>query len=323
MPVCLPQLNRREFLRRAALGGLASVLTPSLFAQLAAKPRDPDAVFFLSDLHIAGNLNTVSHGVNMASQLAAVVQEVLAWPVAPGTIIISGDLAYHAGNPWDYATFGQLIAPLRALAPLHLMLGNHDQRYFFWQAFPHDATRADAVPNKNVAVFSDRHANWFLLDSLEVTAARAGLLGPEQLQWLARELAARRDRPAIIVCHHNLDSVVEVASLEGTLSVTNVLKELGVLGGLKDTPALENLLVSHRQIKAFIYGHTHDWHTSEHEHGVHLVNLPPTAYVFTAGRPSGWVRASFSDTGAEFELRCLDRKHPEHGQRKHLSWRAT
>ena len=29
----------------------------------------------------------------------------------------------------------------------------------------------------------------------------------------------------------------------------------------------------------------------EHDSGIHLINLPPTAYVFEEGKPSGWVRA--------------------------------
>jgi hypothetical protein len=74
-------------------------------------------------------------------------------------------------------------------------------------------------------------------------------------------------------------------------------------------------------VKALIFGHTHDW-TSEQLEGVHLVNLPPTAYVFTAGRPNGWVDAYVRDDGMSLELRSLDEKHPEHGQKVELKWRA-
>ena len=76
-------------------------------------------------------------------------------------------------------------------------------------------------------------------------------------------------------------------------------------------------------MKAFVYGHTHNWHITTHASGVHLVNLPPTAYVFEEGRPSGWVRATLARDGAEFELRSLDTKHPEHAQVKKLSWRTA
>jgi len=60
----------------------------------------------------------------------------------------------------------------------------------------------------------------------------------------------------------------------------------------------------------------------QHASGVQLINLPPTGYVFKAGRPSGWVRCTLAPDGAEFELRSLDAKHPEHAQVKRLEWRT-
>jgi hypothetical protein len=304
MPILLPQLTRREFLRRAVLAGAGTAFAPAVFAELSAKPRDPDTFFFLADTHLAAAAGTRDLGVNMADQLAASVREALAWPVAPAAVIVNGDLAYKLGLPADYAAFGRLIEPLRALAPVHLTLGNHDQRENFWQAFPQDATRAGAVPQKQVAIFPSARANWFLLDSLDLTAATPGKLGQAQLDWLARELAARPGKPAMVVCHHPLDW-------------------LGGLFGLKDSPALAALLAQHRQVKAFIYAHTHNWQVSQQETGIQLINLPPTGYVFMAGRPSGWVRATLAAEGAEFELRSLDARHPEHAQLKKLPWRPA
>jgi len=86
---------------------------------------------------------------------------------------------------------------------------------------------------------------------------------------------------------------------------------------------LEELFARHRQVKAFIFGHTHNWHVETHASGVQLVNLPPTGYVFKEGRPSGWVRATLARDGAEFELRSLDPQHPEHAQVKRLKWRNS
>ena len=304
MPATLPQLSRREFLKRAALAGAAGALAPSVFAELAAKPRDPDTFFFLSDTHIAADAKLTHKNVNMADHLAAVVREVMAWPVAPAAVIVNGDLAFKLGLPRDYAAFGRLIEPLRALAPVHLTLDNHDQRANFWKAFPQDATKSESVPQKQVAVFASARANWLLLDSLDLTDATAGKLGAAQLAWLTREIEARPGQPALVVCHHHLDL-------------------LGKVGGLKDTPALAELLAGHRQVKAFVYGHTHDWHLSQHEKGVQLINLPPTAYVFAEGRPSGWVRATLADNGMEIGLYSLDLKHPEHAQVKKLQWRTA
>jgi len=302
MPVTLPQLSRRQFLKRAALAGTVAALAPESYAGWFGKSRDAHTFAFVSDVHIAADAREVHGGVNMADNFSACAREIAHWRVKPAAIIVNGDLALAYGKPEDYATFGRLVTPLRAIAPVHLSLGNHDNRDHFWQAFPQDAVHMADVPGKQVSVFSSDRANWFLVDSLDVTSETPGDLGSAQLHWLAQELVARPDKPAIVVCHHPLDL-------------------LGLLG-LKDTAAVENLFAHHRQIKAFVFGHTHNWHVETHPSGVHLINLPQTAYPFVVGRPSGWVRAALARGGADFELRCLDPHHPEQGEIKSLTWRT-
>jgi predicted phosphodiesterase len=303
MPLFLPQLSRREFLKRAALAGTAVALAPQSHAGLFGKARDRHTFAFFSDTHVAADAALQHGGVNMADNLAACVRELAAWPVKPAAVIVNGDLAFKSGLPEDYATFGKLIEPVRALAPVHLSLGNHDGRENFWRAFPQDATELKSVPQKQAAVFSSDRANWFLLDSLAVTDTAPGEVGPAQFTWLSRELDLRPAKPAIVVCHHNLQMP-------------------GSTTGLKDSAAMEDLFARHPQVKAFVFGHTHNWHVETHASGVHLINLPQTSYPFKAGRPSGWVRCSLARDGAAFELRALDPKHPEHAQVKTLSWRA-
>src|ERR1017187_6873657 len=203
MPVTLPQLSRREFLKRAALAGAAVVLAPQAYAGLFGKSSDKHTFAFFSDPHIAADAALKNSGVNMADNLAACVRELAAWPVKPATVIVNGDLAFKSGLPEDYTTFGKLILPVRALATMHLTLGNHDERENFWNAFPRDTAKLKSIPQKQIAVFSSERANWFLLDSLEVTAKTPGELGVAQLDWLARELDARGHKPAIVVVHHN------------------------------------------------------------------------------------------------------------------------
>lgn len=304
MPLTLPQLSRREFLKRAAIAGAAVAFTPSSYAGIFGKSRDKHTFAFFSDTHIAADAATVSRQVNVADNLAACVRELAAWPVKPAAIIVNGDLALKEGLPGDYATLGKTINPLRALAPVHLNLGNHDARENFWQGLPADDAKSKPVPQRQCGVFESARANWFLLDSLDKTNSTLGKLGAAQLEWLSCELAARSDKPAIIVSHHNLQTP-------------------GWVDGLKlETTAVEELFAQHRQIKAFIFGHTHNWNISQHASGVHLINLPPTGYVFKAGRPNGWVRATLATDSMEIELRSLDAKHPEHAQLQTLKWRV-
>ena len=56
--------------------------------------------------------------------------------------------------------------------------------------------------------------------------------------------------------------------------------------------------------------------------GLHLVNLPPVAYVFREGDPAGWVHATLERKGMRMEFRCLDASHKAHGQVVNLRWRA-
>lgn len=304
MPILLPQLTRREFLKRAAVAGAAAAFAPASYAGLFGKPRDKNTFAFFSDTHIAGDPAQTYLNVNMTDHLAACVRELAAWPVMPAAVIFNGDLAYLTGKPEDYTTFGQGIASVRAMAPLHLTVGNHDERDNFWSAFPHDAKKLKSVPQKQVSVFSSARANWFLLDSLQVTSKTPGEVGAAQLDWLAHELDARPQKPAMVVVHHNPQFPKPTT-------------------GLLDSAALMDVLAARRQVQALVFGHTHDWHSEQHASGIHLINLPPTSYPFKAGRPSGWVRCTLARDGAEFELRSLDPQHPEHAQVKKLQWRRA
>ncbi|MEK7781379.1 MAG: phosphohydrolase, partial [Verrucomicrobiota bacterium] len=77
------------------------------------------------------------------------------------------------------------------------------------------------------------------------------------------------------------------------------------------------------QVKAWVYGHTHNWKVTQDASGVHLVNLPPVAYIFREGDPSGWIHATTRGDGMRLELRAIDPKHKAHGQVVDLKWREA
>jgi 3',5'-cyclic AMP phosphodiesterase CpdA len=241
----------------------------------------------------------------MADHLAKAVRELTELPARPAGVFVCGDCAWDSGEKNDYTTLSKLLAPLReAQMPVCLTLGNHDQRDHFREVLKDDSSIKPAMTERNAVLWRSRRVNWFVLDSLEKTLSVPGLLGEEQLAWLGKTLDENPDKPAIILVHHNPDRKDNV-------------------DGLKDTSAFYAVIRPRKQVKAYIFGHTHNWSVGQDESGIHLINLPPVAYVFRAGNPNGWTRATIADSGMQLELRCVDTTHKLHGQKVDLKWRAT
>lgn len=300
MPIYLPPISRRRFLSRSLKAGAGLALAPSL----RAGARDTDANFWalLSDIHLAADRALTSRGVNMTEHFASVSHELLALPSRPAGLFINGDCAFDSGEKGDYALLADLLGPLRQdQMPIHLALGNHDHRGRFWEAFQEAKAAERPVTDKYVALVRAPHANWFVLDSLETTKSTPGLLGREQLDWLAKALDANPEKPALVLVHHN-------PGMRGNL-------------GLKDTLPLFEVIRPRSQVKAYIFGHTHAWKVEQDSSGIHLINLPAVAYVFRQGEPSGWVNATLEQNGLRLELRCLNPAHKAHGQIVELKWR--
>lgn len=302
MPFHLPAISRRDFLKGTLATGASAFFSGSLFA--ADKSADPHTWALLSDTHIDADRELVARGTNMTANLTAAVRDVLALEQRPGAALVNGDCAYLKGEPGDYAAFGELVEPIRAgQIPLHLTLGNHDARDTFREALAAAKEAPSALPDRYVSIVAGERANWFLLDTLDQTNKTPGLLGEAQLAWLAKALDERADKPAIIVAHHDL--------ADGRSK-----------GSLIDTAAIVEVLAPRKHVKAYIYGHTHNWHTTTHESGIHLINLPPVAYPFGEGKPSGWVLATVQPDGVKLKLSTIDKAHAQNGEVVDLKWRA-
>jgi 3',5'-cyclic-AMP phosphodiesterase len=302
VPIHLPPLDRRRFLAGSLAAG-AGLLLPR---RLAAE-RQPDANSFLllADTHVTEHRDEERRGVKPSIEFEEAVRAMLALGTRPAGAIFAGDCAFLRGTPGDYAMLRSLLAPLRrAGMPIHLALGNHDHREHLLAAFPDaKSSLASGAPADNfVSVLETPHANWFLLDSLDKTGSPKGLLGKSQLAWLAKALDARPQRPAIILAHHNPDPLVN-------------------LHGLTDTAALFGVLAPRKQVKAYFFGHTHQW-GFDRLMDIHLVNLPPTAWLFDQSQPRGFVVAELRRGGATLVLHAIDRKHAKHGEKIELEWRT-
>lgn len=302
MPLYLPPLSRRQFLARSLAAGTGLLLSQRLLA--AARDADPHMWALISDPHIAADRAKLGRNINMAAQLTTVVDDVLSVPRRPAGALVNGDLAFNTGETADYATFAELIQPLRAAQiPLHLGLGNHDHRERFWAALREDASVKRPLADRQAAIIRTERANWFLLDSLDKPNSVPGRLGEAQLAWLTRALDANADKPALVMVHHN----PRVAADKITLI---------------DEDAFYAVIRPRRQVKAYLFGHSHRWNVEKDPSGIHLINLPTTAYVFEAGRPAGWVLAQLEPRGLNLQFRCLDPKRSEHLQMVALTYRT-
>ena len=303
MPIYLPPLSRRRFLHRTLIAGAGLAVAPGLFA--AERRTNANSWALLADPHIAADPTRIERGINMTGHLKAVTQDLLAWPHRPAGVFIVGDCAFSRGEPGDYAALTGLLDPLRGDGlPLHLALGNHDQRENFWAALAAPPAVKRPLADKQVALIRSPQVNWFVLDSLEQTLVTPGSLGAAQLTWLAGTLDANRDTPAVVLIHHNPGTAESIR-------------------GLKDTEELFQVIRPRSQVKAFIFGHTHSWKVTADPSGIHLINLPPVAYTFLASNPAGWVHAAAEHDGMRLELRCIDRTHPDHAQVVDLKWRLA
>jgi Icc protein len=301
MPIHLGPISRRAFLTRAAVAASALGLKPALFADNQWTNLDSWALF--SDIHLAADTTNIQRGVNMAEHFAAVSREMLAWNESPAALFIMGDCAFNSGEKEDYATFAKLLQPIRERQiPIHLLMGNHDNREHFWDVLQEEKSAKRPLADKQVAIVRTPRANWFILDSLEKTLSAPGYLGKEQLDWLGSALDKNPDKPALVLVHHN--------------------PGIGANMGLKDTSAFLDVIRPRKQVKAYIYGHTHTWKIEQDSSGIHFINLPPVAYVFHEGEPSGWVHAIVEDKKMRLELRCVDIKHKAHLQKVELEWRT-
>jgi hypothetical protein len=300
MPISLLPVSRRRFLQSVAAAGAAAATGSQLFARQTQ--RDANRFALLADTHIAADRKLAARGTVMADNLAQVARELVALETAPAAVLVDGDCAFSNGQSADYATLVNLLDPLRQHGlPIHLALGNHDHRQRFWEAIPQQSD-APALAERHLTVLSAPHANWILLDSLDETNKTPGVLGEPQLAWLAKALDQQPVKPAIVMVHHNPDDRPKP-------------------GGLVETAALFDVLLPRKQVKMLVFGHTHNWSVSAKE-GLHLVNLPPVAYVFGPSRPNGWVDMQLAASGAVLTLQCLDKQHLQHGQRVELSWRS-
>ncbi len=296
-------ISRRSFLAGSALvvGGWAFLPGRAN----AAGKTDPDRFVLMADTHVCADRNKVEHECNPDETFQHAVRDILELKPRPAGVIVAGDCVYIEGRPQDYETLKEFLTPLRdAGIALLLAMGNHDNRDAFSKVFPDAAiVKGSSLTDRKAAVIETKHANWILLDSLEKTNFTPGIFGAEQLKWLDEQLDKHPSKPALLVAHHG----PRVSPKDERLT---------------DTEAFVNVISPRKQVKCFFYGHSHEWSLSCRDDGIHFVNLPANAWLFTEKQPRGFVDAQLGRNKIDLTLHCLNRNDARHGETHRLEWRS-
>jgi hypothetical protein len=312
MPIILPPITRRQFVKGTLAPGGAAMLMPRALAAADSERAglDPNRVALLADTHISADPDLVypgtkwpgspvkeseHEGVNMADCLAQTAKSVIALNPRPAHLIVNGDCALSNGGEAEYKEFLRLVEPIRAAGiTVHVTIGNHDNRKNMWKLLPFLKKEQMGV---QAGVIELPHANLVLLDS-----GKKGILGDQQLDWLARQLDEQTDKPALIFGHFNPYPNRGVRPIKG----------------MRDGKSLLNLLAGRKHARAYFYGHTHEWQHDRRDH-LHLINQPAVSYYFGKGHAHGWVDMKLTETNADLELNCINRKHTQQGDRRQVS----
>lgn len=312
MPIILPPITRRQFIQRSLAFGGTAIIAPHALAAADRKGAglDQSRVALLADTHISADSSQRYPGtkwpgtpvkeenhewVNMADCLTEAAKSVLALNPRPAHLIVNGDCALSNGKEGEYKEFLRLVEPIRAAGiTVHVTIGNHDNRENLWKLLPFLKREQMGV---QAGVVELAHANLVLLDS-----GKRGVLGEEQLDWLAKELDQRADKPALIFGHFNPYPNRGVRPIKG----------------MRDGPSLLKLLAERKHARGYFYGHTHEWQYDQRDH-LHLINQPAVSYYFGKGHAHGWVDMKLSETTAELELQCIDPKHKQHGEQRQVT----
>ncbi|MEM5582328.1 phosphodiesterase [Roseibium sp. AS2] len=185
-------------------------------------------------------------------------------------LVITGDLS-DWGDKDDYLRLKDIIADLPV--PVHLCIGNHDERDTFLSVFPERADENGFVQS----VFDLPGGSGILLDTWGPDT-HAGFYCETRLAWLDSRLAAL-EAPAFLFMHHNPVPI-------GIAPVDQIM--------LQDAEAFGALVAAHAgKIRHIFHGHCH-------------LPLCGSLHGVPFSAPRGTNHAGWPDFGNESNLSACD-----------------
>ncbi len=155
----------------------------------------------ISDTHLApaGVKPANYQQLDPEEKLRRVFDDVYKTAVKPDLVVIGGDLV-HDGDAPSYAEFRHLLdqEQERLMAPIKVILGNHDRTDQFYRGFLNERHIAERYYYQ----VSGDDWDFYFLDT-KCGQLEQGYLDQNQLQWLHDKLQ-RTDKAAAIFMHHPL-----------------------------------------------------------------------------------------------------------------------
>lgn len=216
-----------------------------------SQPQGCIKLLQLSDPHLFGDEEGGMYGLNTLQSLRAVVAEASRHGFDLG--VVTGDLSQDL----DPAGYRRLRNELQALKmPLHLIPGNHDD----WPVIKAEF-REGSISCAKQAVLGQ----WqIILLNTQVPGEVGGLLSEDELLWLERSLASGVAPYAVVCIHHHPVNM-------GSRWLDQI--------GLENSDRLFEVLASHPQVRALLWGHVHQ-EFDEERAGVRLLSCPSTCIQF-------------------------------------------
>ncbi len=185
----------------------------------------------MSDLHLVPE-GEVSMTLDTAARLEMAVEAVNARYGDADFCVLAGDLA-DLGQAAAYERLKAIIS--RLSIPVHVTLGNHDDRPTFLSVMGDGYVAETGKVDK---VIDAKGYRIIVLDSSEPGRVD-GVLEAAQLDWLRTRLAEALDRPVIVILHHNANALhIESDNIA-------ILEPDGFLDALATHPDIRQVIAGH------------------------------------------------------------------------------
>ncbi|MET1042795.1 MAG: phosphodiesterase [Microbacteriaceae bacterium] len=235
----------------------------------AEYPRPDHFILHLSDTHLLAGGDRLYGSVDSEAHLRRLFDELEASGGRPEAIIFTGDLA-DRGEPDAYARLRAIVEPAadRLDAQVIWVMGNHDERSSFRLQLLGELPSESPIDR----VYSVNGLRVITLDST-VPGYHHGEVSPEQLEWLADELATPAPHGTLLAMHHP--------------PVPSVL-DLAVSVELHDQAPLAEVLLG-TDVRSILAGHLHYSSTATFA-GIPVSVASATCYTQDLNVPVGGTR---------------------------------